>query len=58
VYVQQGREAAVSVVLHVHLKDWKDLTPENAVRLREWIEKVGLPNTKVETELGTSPSST
>ena len=57
-YVQHGREAAVSVVLHVHLKDWKDLTPENAVRLREWIEKVGIPNTRVETELGTSPSST
>ena len=56
--VQQKRHAAVSVVLHVHFRDWNDLTPENAVRLREWIEKVGIPNTKVETQMGTSPSST
>ena len=58
VYVQQRRAAAVSVVLHVHFRDWNDLTPENAVRLSEWIEKVGMPNTKVETEMGTIPSST
>jgi hypothetical protein len=50
-------EAAVSVVLHVHLKDWNELTPENANRLRQWLDKVGMPGAKVETEVGIPPSS-
>jgi hypothetical protein len=54
VYVQQNREAPVSVVLHLHFRNWNELTPENAVRLREWIEKVGMPNTKIETKMGTT----
>lgn len=57
IHVQNRAENAVSVVLHVHLKDWNDLTPENAARLREWLDKVGAPCAKVETEIGTPPSS-
>ncbi len=57
VHVQQKCKAVMSIVLHVHLKDWNDLTPENAARLRDWIDKVGIPNPKVETEMGTNPSS-
>jgi len=52
--VQNRAENAVSVVLHVHLRDWNDLTPENAIRLREWLNKVGMPCGDVETEIGTS----
>jgi hypothetical protein len=57
VYVQNKTENAVSVVVHVHLKDWNDLTSENAVRLREWLDKVGMPVANIETEVGTPPSS-
>jgi len=55
--VQNKAENAVSVVVHVHLRDWNDLTSENAVRLREWLNKVGMPSANVETEVGTPPSS-
>jgi len=57
VHVQPRGETAMSVVLHVHLKDWNDLTPENAARLRDWIDKVGITNPKVETEMGYGASS-
>jgi len=57
IYVQNKAENPVSVVLHVHLRDWNDLTPENAARLREWLDKVGKPCANVEAEIGTSPSS-
>ena len=57
VYVQNKAENGVSVVVHVHLKDWNDLTSENAVRLREWLDKVGMPIAKVETEVAIHPSS-
>jgi hypothetical protein len=58
VCVQQKHAVAMSVVLHVHLKDWNELTPENAARLRDWIDKVGIPDAIVETEIETNPSST
>lgn len=50
VYIQNREENSVSVVLHIHLKDWSDLTSENATRLREWLGRAGIQGAKLEAE--------
>jgi len=55
--VQPESQGAISVVFHVHIRDWSDLTSENAVRLRQWLNKVGLSDSTVETEVHETGSS-
>lgn len=45
---QQPR--GVSVVLHLHVRDWSELSPENAVRLRDWLASMDANRISVNVE--------
>ncbi len=36
-----AQAASVSLVLHIHVKDWNDLTDENAEAVKKWAAKLG-----------------
>jgi hypothetical protein len=43
----QTSAANVSLVLHFHVKDWSDLTDENAEALKKWVAKLGCEQVQI-----------
>jgi hypothetical protein len=51
--VQPIQPPSASLVIHLHIKNFEDLTPENATRLKEWLKSINDSDNPTEVKINT-----